>query len=136
VARLIDLGAEAWIVANALLAVVAQRLVRMLCIECAESYKLAEDHTDEDGLVLIEEGTELRRAKGCPTCHNTGYRGRVGIFELLELDDDLRELVKARAGKRELREAVRRTGLVPLREAGMEKVKTGITSLDEVVRVT
>jgi general secretion pathway protein E/type IV pilus assembly protein PilB len=136
VARLIDLGAEAWIVANALLAVVAQRLVRMLCIECAESYKLAEDHTDEDGLVLIEEGTELRRAKGCPTCHNTGYRGRVGIFELLELDDDLRELVKARAGKRELREAVRRTGLVPLREAGMEKVKAGVTSLDEVVRVT
>jgi general secretion pathway protein E/type IV pilus assembly protein PilB len=136
VSRLIDLGAESWIVANALLAVVAQRLVRSLCVECAEPYTLEEDVADEEGLVLVEEGTELKRAKGCPTCHQTGYRGRLGIFEVLELDDATRDLIKARAGKRELQEAVRNGGLVPLREAGLEKVKAGLTSLDEVLRVT
>ncbi|AKT40321.1 GspE/PulE family protein [Chondromyces crocatus] len=136
VARLIDLGAESWIVANALLAVVAQRLVRVLCNECAEEYPLEEDLIDEDGLVLIEEGTRLRRAKGCPACHSTGYRGRIGIFEVLEANDDLRELVKARAGKRELREVVNRMGLSPLRDAGIAKVKAGSTSLEEVMRVT
>ncbi|EYF07645.1 GspE/PulE family protein [Chondromyces apiculatus] len=137
VARLIDLGAESWIVANALLAVVAQRLVRVLCEECAESYDLEEDLVDEeDGIVLIEEGTRLRRNRGCPACHNTGFRGRIGIFEVLEANDDLRELVKARAGKRELRDAVRRSGLLPLRDSGIVKVKAGVTSLEEVLRVT
>ncbi|MGK3993365.1 GspE/PulE family protein [Sorangium sp. So ce1024] len=136
VARLVDLGAESWIVANALLAVVAQRLVRKLCAECAETYELESDITGEEDRVLIEKGTELKRSVGCQTCHLTGYRGRIGLFEMLELDDDLRELVKARAGKRAYREAARKVGLVPLREAGLAKVKEGVTSLDEVLRVT
>jgi general secretion pathway protein E/type IV pilus assembly protein PilB len=136
VSRLVDLGAEAWIVANALLAVIGQRLVRLLCVECAETYALEEDYVDEEENVLIGAGTELKRAKGCSTCHATGYRGRAGIFEVLELDDDLRELVKSRAGKRAYRELARKAGLVPLREAGIEKVKAGLTSLDEVLRVT
>ncbi|WP_437719729.1 GspE/PulE family protein [Sorangium sp. So ce861] len=136
VARLVDLGAESWIVANALLAVIAQRLVRRLCEECAETYELESDVTGEEDEVLIEKGTELKRAVGCQTCHLTGYRGRIGLFEMLELDDDLRDLVKARAGKRAYREAARRVGLVPLREAGLARVKDGVTSLDEVLRVT
>ncbi|KYG03569.1 general secretion pathway protein GspE [Sorangium cellulosum] len=136
VARLVDLGAESWIVANALLAVIAQRLVRRLCEECAETYELEGDVTGEEDEVLIEKGTELKRAVGCQTCHLTGYRGRIGLFEMLELDDDLRDLVKARAGKRAYREAARRVGLVPLREAGLTRVKEGVTSLDEVLRVT
>ncbi|XXX71640.1 GspE/PulE family protein [Sorangium sp. So ce134] len=136
VARLVDLGAESWIVANALLAVIAQRLVRRLCEECAEKYELESDVTGEEGKTLIEKGTELKRAVGCQTCHLTGYRGRVGLFEMLELDDDLRDLVKARAGKRAYRDAARKVGLVPLREAGLARVKEGVTSLDEVLRVT
>ncbi|KYF89419.1 general secretion pathway protein GspE [Sorangium cellulosum] len=136
VARLVDLGAESWIVANALLAVIAQRLVRKLCDECAETYELESDVTGEEDKVLIEKGTELKRAVGCQTCHLTGYRGRIGLFEMLELDDDLRELVKARAGKRAYRDAARKVGLVPLREAGLTRVKEGVTSLDEVLRVT
>ncbi|WP_437617526.1 GspE/PulE family protein [Sorangium sp. So ce1151] len=136
VARLVDLGAESWIVANALLAVIAQRLVRKLCDECAETYEVESDVTGEEDKVLIEKGTELKRAVGCQTCHLTGYRGRIGLFEMLELDDDLRELVKARAGKRAYRDAVRNVGLVPLREAGLTRVKEGVTSLDEVLRVT
>ncbi|WP_437751116.1 GspE/PulE family protein [Sorangium sp. So ce1389] len=136
VARLVDLGAESWIVANALLAVIAQRLVRKLCDECAETYEVESDVTGEEDKVLIEKGTELKRAVGCQTCHLTGYRGRIGLFEVLELDDDLRDLVKARAGKRAYRDAARKVGLVPLREAGLTRVKEGVTSLDEVLRVT
>ncbi|WP_437283157.1 GspE/PulE family protein [Sorangium sp. So ce375] len=136
VARLVDLGAESWIVANALLAVIAQRLVRRLCEECAETYELDAAVTGEEDKVLIEKGAELKRGVGCQTCHMTGYRGRMGLFEMLELDDDLRDLVKARAGKRAYRDAARRVGLVPLREAGLAKVKEGVTSLDEVLRVT
>ncbi|MFO0589537.1 MAG: GspE/PulE family protein [Polyangiaceae bacterium] len=136
VARLVDLGAEAWIVANALLGVVAQRLVRKLCVECAEPYPFGAEITDEEGKILIAEGTTVRRAKGCVKCHNTGYKGRIGIFEILELDDDMREAVKARAGKKVYRELVKAAGLVPLREAGLRRVKDGVTSLDEVLRVT
>ncbi|KYF82687.1 general secretion pathway protein GspE [Sorangium cellulosum] len=136
VARLVDLGAESWIVANALLAVIAQRLVRRLCAECAETYELESDVTGEEDRVLVEKGTELKRAVGCQTCHMTGYRGRIGLFEMLELDDDLRDLVKARAGKRAYRDAARKVGLVPLRDAGLARVKEGVTSLDEVLRVT
>lgn len=136
VARLVDLGAEAWIVANALLGVIAQRLVRVLCKECAEPYPLRADITDDDDKVLLAEGTQVKRAKGCSACHGTGYRGRTGIFEVLDLDDDMRDAVKNRAGKRVYRDLVRKAGLVPLREAGLRKVKDGVTSLDEVLRVT
>jgi len=136
VVRIVDLGVEPWIVANALLAVVAQRLVRLLCIECAQAYDQPADLTDEAGTVLVEKGTRLRRAVGCVKCHGTGYRGRAGIFELLELDDDMRDLVKSRAGKRAYRELVKRAGLTPLREAGIRRAKSGTTSLDEVLRVT
>ena len=136
VTRLVDLGVEPWIVANALLAVLAQRLVRVLCDSCAEKHDLEQDVADEDGKSLLAKGTELRRAKGCPRCHQTGYRGRTGIFELLEIDDDMRELIKTRAAKRAYRDKIREAGLVPLREAAVAKAKAGTTSLEEVLRVT
>ncbi|MEP7124886.1 MAG: GspE/PulE family protein [Byssovorax sp.] len=136
VTRLVDLGVEPWIVANSLLAVLAQRLVRVLCDACAEKHELAQDLGDEDGQPLMLKGTELRRAKGCARCHQTGYRGRTGIFEMLEVDDDLRELIKMRAAKRDYREKIRAAGLVPLREAAVAKARAGITSLEEVLRVT
>ena len=136
VMRLVDLGVEPWIVANSLLAVIAQRLVRMICVHCAVSYDLPNEITGDDERVLLAKGTSLKRAVGCLKCHNTGYRGRIGIFEVLELDDELRDLVKNRAAKRAYAEAVDRVGLVPLREMGLQKAKLGVTSLDEVLRVT
>jgi general secretion pathway protein E/type IV pilus assembly protein PilB len=136
VTRLIDLGVEPWIVANSLLAVLAQRLVRVLCEGCAEKYALEQDLLDEDGKPLLLKGAELRRAKGCVRCHQTGYRGRTGIFELLEIDDDLRELIKSRAAKRDYREKIRAAGLIPLRETAVRKATAGVTSLEEVLRVT
>lgn len=136
VTRLVDLGVESWIMANVLLAVIAQRLVRRICEHCAESYVLQESVLDEAGRVLIAKGTSLKRGVGCPRCHQTGYLGRTGIFEVLEVDDDLREMLKTRASKRDLSELAVKRGLVPLRVAGLKRVLAGVTTLDEVMRVT
>ncbi|MSP26653.1 MAG: type II/IV secretion system protein [Myxococcales bacterium] len=137
ITRIVDLGAESWIVGNALQAVIAQRLVRKLC-DCCEVVPLPNDLTGgyEEERVVLSAGTLVRRARGCSTCHQTGYRGRTGIFEVLELDDDLRELVKARASARAYKEIMRDRGLRRLREVGLRRVESGITSLEEVLRVT
>lgn len=132
--RLSDLGAETWIVANALLAVVAQRLVRRLC-SCAESATQAEDIKSADGDLLLAAGTSIRKAKGCVRCHDTGYHGRVGLFELLELDEDIRELIKSRATKKQYRDALRGREMKTLSESGFERVREGLTSVEEVARV-
>lgn len=136
VTRLVDLGVEPWIVANSLLAIIGQRLVRVLCDTCSTSYSLPNEITDEREHVLLAQGTVLRRATACPRCHETGYRGRAGIFEVLEINDEVRDLIKARATKRAYRDAVHAAGLVPLREAGLLRAQSGITSLEEVLRVT
>jgi type II secretory ATPase GspE/PulE/Tfp pilus assembly ATPase PilB-like protein len=138
VARLVDLGAEPWIVGNALQAVIAQRLVRVLCTLCAETYELPNDLTAsfEDERVVLPRGTPVRRSRGCERCHHTGYVGRTGLFEVLELDDELRELIKQRANTRAYKDYVREHSLRRLREVGLLRVKDGVTSLEEVLRVT
>jgi len=136
VMRLVDLGVEPWIVANSLLAVIGQRLVRLVCEHCATRYELPNEITNAADRVLLTRGTVLKRAVGCARCHNTGYRGRIGLFETLELDDELRDLVKTRAAKRAYHEVVERVGIVPLRETGLSKAQEGVTSLEEVLRVT
>lgn len=130
IARVVDLGAEPWIVANALQAVVAQRLVRTLC-ECAESYAL-----DQEMLPILKVGTMVKRPRGCERCHQTGYTGRTGIFEVLEVDDDLRDLIKTRATSRAYREHVEGLGMRRLRHVGLARVAAGQTTLEEVTRVT
>jgi len=137
ITRIIDLGAEPWIVANALQAILAQRLVRVLCT-CAESFALPNDITagPDDDRVVLARGTPIRRTLGCETCHDTGYVGRTGIFEVLELDDAVRDLIRSRAGSREFRAHLDRQRGSTLREAGLLRVEAGQTSLDEVLRVT
>ena len=136
VTRLVDLGVESWIMANVLLAVIAQRLVRRICEHCVETYVLKESVVDDDGQTLVPQGTSLKRGIGCVRCHQTGYVGRTGIFEVLEIDDDLRDMLKTRASKRELRELAISRGLVPLRLAGLRRALAGVTTLEEVLRVT
>jgi type II secretory ATPase GspE/PulE/Tfp pilus assembly ATPase PilB-like protein len=140
VARIVDLGAEPWIVGNALQAVIAQRLVRTLCI-CAEKMELPNDisadpEDPDEERVLLNAGTIIRRAVGCDRCHQTGYVGRTGIFEVLEVDDDLRDLIKTRASRRAYKEHVGVSGMRRLREVGLLRVEAGVTSLQEVLRVT
>ena len=135
VVRLVDLGIEPWIIANALSAVLAQRLVRVVCSACVGKAKLEHDLWDGDE-VLLPSGSEVVRPKGCVQCLRTGYRGRTGIFEFLEMDDELRELVKNKATARDYREILARRKIPSLRRAGFEKVLAGVTTVDEVVRVT
>jgi general secretion pathway protein E/type IV pilus assembly protein PilB len=135
IVRLVDLGVEPWIVANALSAVLAQRLVRVACPHCKRPAKLERDLWDGDEL-LLPAGSDIVRPKGCEKCLRTGYRGRTGIFEVVELDDDLRELVKAKAPARAYREIYLRRKIPSLRRAGMLKIMEGVTTVDEVLRVT
>ncbi|HZU83394.1 MAG TPA: GspE/PulE family protein [Polyangiaceae bacterium] len=135
IVRLVDLGVEPWIVANALSAVLAQRLVRVACPHCKRPGKLERDLWDGDDL-LLPAGSDVTRTVGCERCMRTGYRGRTGIFEVVELDDDLRDLVKAKAPARAYREIYLRRKIPSLRRAGMLKIQSGVTTVDEVLRVT
>jgi len=135
IVRLVDLGVEPWIVANALSAVLAQRLVRLVCPHCKQSSKLERDVWDGDD-VLLTAGSEVVRPAGCDLCMRTGYRGRTGIFEVVELDDELRDLVKSKAPARAYREIYGRRRIPSLRRAGFEKIAAGLTTVEEVLRVT
>jgi type IV pilus assembly protein PilB len=137
VTRLIDMGTEPFLISSTLEAVIAQRLVRRICDHCREEYK-----PDEDDLSRLTsdtkklKGIKFFRGRGCPHCHNSGYRGRTGIFEMLTITEPLRELINDRAPAIALREKAREQGMRLLREDGILKVSRGITTLDEVVRNT
>ena len=133
--RLVDLGVEPWIVANALTGILAQRLVRLVCKNCQELVPLDVDLLDEEEIV-IAKGTKVVRPKGCNACMRTGYKGRTGIFEVLMVDDDMRELIKNKASPREYRVILKKRGVATLRRVGLMKVKEGLTSVEEVMRVT
>jgi type II secretory ATPase GspE/PulE/Tfp pilus assembly ATPase PilB-like protein len=135
IVRLVDLGVEPWIVANALSAVLAQRLVRIACPHCRRPAKLERDLWDGDDL-LMQAGSDVIRTQGCDRCMRTGYRGRTGLFEVVEFDDDLRDLVKAKAPARAYREIYLRRRIPSLRRAGMVKIQAGVTTVEEVLRVT
>lgn len=135
IVRLVDLGVEPWIVANALSAVLAQRLVRVSCPHCKRPAKLQRDLWDNDEL-LLPTGSDVVVPRGCDKCMRTGFRGRTGLFEVVTLDDDLRELVKAKAPARAYREIYVRRRIPSLRRAGLLKVQAGVTTVEEVLRVT
>jgi general secretion pathway protein E len=133
--RLVDLGVEPWIVANALTGILAQRLVRLVCKNCQELVPLEADLVEADEVVL-EKGTKVVKPKGCQACLRTGYKGRTGIFEVVMVDDDMRELIKNKASPREYRLLLKKRGIATLRRIGLMKVKEGLTTVEEVVRVT
>ncbi len=135
IVRLIDLGVEPWIVANAVSAVLSQRLVRVMCPNCVETAPLASDLRDGSE-ILIPAGTRVSRPRGCDACLRTGYKGRTGIFEVLELDDGLRDLVKEKGSKRAYRDALASRNVRSLRRAGYERVMAGVTTVEEIRRVT
>ncbi len=135
IVRLVDLGIEPWIIANALTGVLAQRLVRVACQHCKETVPLESDLWDGDE-VLLTAGSPVQKPKGCARCHRTGYRGRTGIYQVLELDDELRDLIKGKATAPEYREALRVRRIPSLRRVGFGKVLSGITTVEEVIRVT
>lgn len=135
IVRLVDLGIEPWIIANALSVVIAQRLVRIVCQQCFGQAPVESDITDGDEIV-IPKGTLVPFARGCRACHQTGYQGRTGIFEVLEIDDELRDMIKAKATSVAYRALKRQRRIPSLRKVGLERVLGGFTTLEEVLRVT
>jgi general secretion pathway protein E/type IV pilus assembly protein PilB len=133
--RLVDLGVEPWIIANSLSVALAQRLVRIPCKECRATAPLESDFSDGDE-VLLKAGSEVIRPKGCAACNHTGYRGRTGIFQMLELDDDVRDLIKVKANAGAYRDILRRKGIASLRRVGFARAQAGATTIDEVSRVS
>jgi len=137
VTRLIDLGVKPFLVASSVQAIMAQRLVRVLCQSCKEPYQPSAAELRTVG--LTEEDTKdvsFYRPRGCSQCANTGYRGRTGIFELLEMNATLREMAFRKEPYVRLRAQARRSGMLTLEEDGVRKAIAGISTLDEVVRIT
>ena len=135
VTRMLDLGIEPYLVASSLVGVLAQRLVRRVCLDCAQPYR---PHPSELEWLGVERAatSRMRRGAGCAACRNTSYRGRLGTFELLVLNDDIRRLIQARATATEIKEAALQSGTRTLRDDGIEKILAGITTISEVERVT
>jgi len=138
VTRLLEMGVEPYLVASSVEAVLAQRLVRLICPNCKEPRKDAEEIVSKLNGVIAEaaRGKTLYRGRGCDQCKQRGYKGRTGIFELLLVDDRIRSLALNRAAAREIRDAACEHGMLTLRQDGWTKVIQGITTVEEVVRAT
>lgn len=138
VTRLLDLGIESYLVSSSLIAIVAQRLVRLICPECAIEYEPEEAVIRNLGLAPEEHtGRTFRRGSGCDACMGRGYAGRTGIFEILVVDDEIRQLIKEQAAAGEIKNAAaRRETFTTLRMDGARKVLDGLTSAEEVLKVT
>jgi general secretion pathway protein E len=139
VPRLLDLGVEGYLLRSTLRAVVAQRLVRQLCDRCKSPRTLSEADLAEDprlGALGFQAGETLRDPCGCERCGGTGYRGRLGVFEILELTSDLRQLIGEKTDGLRIDEAAILAGMTTMLDDGLAKCRAGLTSPAEILRVT
>jgi len=135
--RLMNMGIEPFLVASSLNLVCAQRLVRRICKNCSEPHPAAPQALMNAGFSAEDAKTVVpNKGKGCEKCNNTGYKGRVGLYEVMEVTEDLRELILVGASALELRRKAVDEGMITLRGSGLRKVKEGVTTIDEVVRET
>lgn len=137
VARLVDIGVQPFLVSSAVRAILAQRLVRRLCPKCKEPHELSESEIQSLGLDRSQlAGASVMKGIGCGACKNLGYKGRMGIFEIFIIDDEVRHMVNNKASTVELRKRAREMGMRTLREDGIRKVLAGLTTAEEVISVT
>ncbi len=137
IARLLDLGLENFLITATIEGILAQRLIRKICPRCKEAYDATEDELYALQLTLEDlEGRKLYRGKGCEYCNHSGYKGRMGLFEIMILDDDMRELIMKQASTQLLRNESRKRGMRTLRQSGLMALYDGITTIDEVIRET
>jgi type II secretory ATPase GspE/PulE/Tfp pilus assembly ATPase PilB-like protein len=141
VTRLLDMGLDPYTFGDSLLGVLAQRLLRSLCKDCKERYaptdedweKLRREYGDDASFAKLDRSkAELARPRGCDRCNKTGYRGRVGIHELLVVDDEIRHLIYQKALSSKVREVAIAKGMVMLKQDGLRKVLKGLTDIAEV----
>ena len=131
------MGVPTFLITATVEAILAQRLVRRVCASCREETKFTDDALFELGMEAKQiEGKKVYRGRGCDVCNNTGYKGRVGLFELMIMNDALRDMVMANSSVDDLRKAAQGFGMVTLREAGIRYAFEGMTTIDEVVRET
>jgi type IV pilus assembly protein PilB len=135
VARLLDMGIESYLLSGAMVGVIAQRLARTVCANCATKYFPTENELMDAGLA-DKAGRAFRKGEGCPNCHDTGFRGRLGIYEVMEVTPELRRLIHQAAPTHLMWELLRKLGVMSLRDEGVQLALDGKTSLDEVLRVT
>ncbi|MDP8219471.1 MAG: type II secretion system ATPase GspE [Candidatus Theseobacter exili] len=137
ITRLVDQGIKPFLVASSVQGILAQRLVRRICDKCKEPHKASDKEFDLLGQAAHElKKVTIYKGKGCDECSGTGYRGRIGIMELMVVDDTIRNLIYKKASSTEIRSRARETGMRTLREDGLRKVAAGVTTLAEVFRVT
>ncbi len=135
--RLGDLGLEPFLIASTMLGTLAQRLVRRICPHCSEEYKVDAQEIQRMGFPVSEKGEiTLQRGKGCHQCRGTGYLGRCAVFEMFPMSEQLKKLVSAKAPDADLRQVAIREGMTTLREDAWTKVKKGVTTLEEALRIT
>ena len=137
ISRLMNMGIEPFLVATSVNLIQAQRLIRRVCKDCKREHPTPPEALMEVGF-SAEDAKNLKTFKGtgCATCNNTGYKGRIGLYEVMEVNDDIRELILIGASSLELRKKAIEDGMITLRESGLHKVRAGLTTLDEVVRET
>ncbi len=137
IVRLLDLGLEAFLLTATVEGIVAQRLVRTVCSKCKEPYTPTEEQLMELQIKPEEIlGRKFYRGRGCDNCHSSGYRGRTALFEIMAMDDALRDLIMKQASTAVLRDEARKRGMRSLRESGLRAIYEGLTTIDEVVRET
>ncbi|MCX7705927.1 MAG: ATPase, T2SS/T4P/T4SS family, partial [bacterium] len=136
IARLLDMGIEPYLIASSVIGIIAQRLVRLNCPKCSQRTSYPEELLKEIGLDMNAGNYNFKAGRGCDYCLHTGYHGRTGIFEFLEMDDEIRNLIMKQVSSGEIRRYSLNKGLRTLRMDGARKVGEGITTVSEVLRVT
>jgi type IV pilus assembly protein PilB len=135
VIRLVDMGVEPFLISSSVIAVLAQRLARAICPRCKVAYTPPADALGRLGVARMDTDVVFYRGQGCEHCRGSGYRGRIGIFELLVVSDAIRDMVVKRASSGEIKAQAIREGMRTLRDDGLEKVMSGISTIDEILRV-
>jgi type IV pilus assembly protein PilB len=137
ITRLMNMGIEPFLVATSVHLICAQRLVRRICKDCAEPVEMPPQALIDEGYTPEESKTvQIMKGKGCATCNKTGYKGRTGLYEVMEVDDEIKELVLVGASALELKKKAIERGMITLRRSGLTKVALGMTTLEEVARET
>ncbi|MCJ7810296.1 MAG: Flp pilus assembly complex ATPase component TadA, partial [Desulfobulbaceae bacterium] len=137
VTRLIDMGIEPFLVTSSVTAIIAQRLVRVICEDCREAYVPDPVTLQNIGISPeILQGKKIYRGRGCPSCLNTGFRGRTGIFELMVLDENIKNLILKTPDANAIKRQAINQGMSTLRQDGARKLLEGVTTVEEVFRVT
>lgn len=135
--RLIDMGIEPFLISSAVILILAQRLIRKICMDCREPIKVHPQLLIDLGIPPDEvKSFQVYKGKGCSICNNTGYKGRVGLYEVMPLKEEIKELILSRASNSEIKKEAIRLGMKTLRQSGISKIKDGVTTIEEVLRST